>query len=59
MDKNSTNLTVPWFKIMHAGFNAGFRWTISSVVLGLLAFLMGNRITICLARPVLYLHLPI
>lgn len=44
MDKHSTNLTVPWFKIMHAGFNAGFRWTISSVVLGLLAFLMGNGV---------------
>ncbi len=42
MDKHSTNLNVPWLKIIHAGFNAGFRWTISSIVLGLLAFLMSD-----------------
>ncbi|MBK96525.1 MAG: hypothetical protein CMJ79_12580 [Planctomycetaceae bacterium] len=44
MNQQSTKLDVPWFKIMHAGFNVGFSWTITSVVLGILAFLMANGI---------------
>ena len=44
MDEQSTNLDVPWLKIMHAGFNVGFRWTITSVAVGILAFLMSNGV---------------
>jgi len=44
MNDHPTDLDIPWFKIMHAGFNVGLRWTIASVVLGILAFLMSNGI---------------
>lgn len=44
MSEYSSEVDVPWLRIMHAGFNVGFRWTISSVVLGILAFLMSNGV---------------
>ena len=44
MNEQSTNLDVPWLKIMHAGFNVGFSWAITSVVFGIAAFLMSNGV---------------
>ena len=44
MDQHSKELDVPWLKIMHAGFNVGFRWAFTSVVLGILGFLMSNGV---------------
>ena len=46
MDQDSKELDVPWLKIMHAGFNVGFRWKLGSVVLGMLGFLMSNGVKV-------------
>ena len=44
MEQDSKELDVPWLKIMHAGFNVGFRWAFTSVVLGILGFLLSNGV---------------